>query len=188
MVLALQRSVGNAAVANIFRSYAGPIGSSPVGTIQRLKESAQNRAAIQALKQRYLARFPKGFNRWNAMLGEAKSIEALTAAVNAVAPQTVTPDTEADETATTEESGPETVTTTDPYTSKRIGPFNGGSGPSSEVKGAKDYVFYDQTRKYCITRDRDEHAGAAYKLFKLTGKGWQRLDTIGLDGTPMDRG
>jgi hypothetical protein len=172
-VVALQRAVGNSAVA---------------GTIQRLKETPENRGGIQALKQQFLGRFPKGFTRWDTLLAAANSLEALRASVNAVAPAAARQEAgEADE-GEQEEAGPETVTTTDPYTSKQIGPFNGGSGPSSEVKGAKDYVYYDKARKYCISRDRDEHAGAAYKLFKLTSKGWQRLDTINLDGTLMGRG
>ncbi|HEX3542817.1 MAG TPA: hypothetical protein VHT75_20480 [Acidimicrobiales bacterium] len=173
-VIAWQRAVGNSAVA---------------GRIQRLKETAENRAGIQPLKQQFLGRFPKGFKRWDTLLAAANSLEALRASVNAVAPAAARQEAgEAGEGEQEEAAGPETVMTTDPYTKKRIGPFNGRSGPSSEVKGAKDYVYYDQAEKYCISRDRDEHAGAAYKLFKRTGTGWQRLDTIGLDGAPMGRG
>lgn len=188
VVLALQRTVGNAAVARMLHRSTAPIGSSPPGTIQRLKETAGNRTEILALKSQYLKKFPKGFTKWTTMLGDAKSVEALRAAVNAAAPQTAVPVTEVQETETAEEGAPETLMTTDPYTRKAVGPFNGGSGPKGEVPGAKDTVFYDAGKRYCISRDRDEHAGAAYKLYKKTGTGWQRLDTISLDGVPMGRG
>ena len=188
VALALQRTVGNSAVTNVFRSHMSRIGGSQPETIQRLKETAENRVAIQGLKQQYLAKFPKSFKKWSSMLTSANSLEALRAAVNAAAPLAASQNVEPERKEPAQERGPETVTTTDPFTHKKVGPFNGRSGPSSEVKGAKDYVFYDQKEQYCISRDRDEHAGEGYKLYKRTGTGWQRLDTITLDGTPMGRG
>jgi hypothetical protein len=189
-VLALHRAVGNAAVARFFESHtrgfhgtAGPPGSRPVG-VQRLTETKQNKAQIQQVKGRYLTAHPGDFVGWTQVLAAAKDLAALERAV----PQLPGGDLPIVPTTTTQSDADLAagVTTTDPYTSKKVGPFNGDDAPGSTV-GAKDRVYFDARGTYCISRDRDEHAGEAWKLFKSTGTGWQRLATIGLDGSSMNR-
>ena len=75
---------------------------------------------------------------------------------------------------------------------RAIGPFP-DAGP--KVADAKATCYYDASGKFCVTPDRDEHAGAGtWKLYQAVatskGKndGWMRIDTLHPDGRRMGRG
>ncbi len=78
------------------------------------------------------------------------------------------------------------------YNDRTIGPF---PNQGAKVADAKATCYYEAGGRYCITPDRDGHAGPdAWKLYQAVatrkGKndGWMRVDTLHADGTAMDRG
>lgn len=156
--------------------------------LQRLAVTVQNRTELAQIKARYLAANPDDHLGWDAVLKAAPSIEALRAqwpapVVLPTVPQQRAPIVD-------ERPGrAAALTTTD--RGHTIGPF-GNLG--RQIAPAKGPCYYNDDGDYCISPDRDEHAGAdTWKLFKRTatsgrGQGWARVDTLHADGRRMNRG
>ena len=74
-------------------------------------------------------------------------------------------------------------------TGGEIGPFNGGRGSRNDVPPSKGAVYYDSSRKYCISPDNSGHAGEeTWKLFSYNKGKWSRVDTLDANGARMYRG
>jgi len=151
--------------------------------LQRLQENAQNAAEIAQLKKNYLHAHPNDYAGWTAVLKAAKSLDALRSLCPAPVAQPAAPQAAAP--IVDERPGlAAALTTVD--NGRTIGPF-GNPGP--KVAGAKAPCYYNDDGDYCITPDRDGHAGeGAWKLLKRGSKGWGRVDTLHPDGTRMYRG
>jgi hypothetical protein len=78
----LQRSAGNQAVGRMIEQHghAGRV-------LQRMAVTTQNKAEVDALKQRYLAANPGDFEGWSQMVKDALGMPDLRAAVVAAAPE-----------------------------------------------------------------------------------------------------
>ena len=155
--------------------------------LQRLEVTPQNRAEVNEIKGRYLAAHPNDYTGWTALL-KASSLEFLRAQYPAPTPVPTVVQPRGP--IVDERPGRAAVlTTTDG--DRTIGPFG---NPGKKLKAAKGPCYYNDGGDYCISPDRDGHAGDdCWKLFTQVatagrGEGWTRVDTLFADGRRMNRG